>query len=91
MTTKQPAPAAFNKPAERLNIAHTPVESSQIASVGHDPSTNTLSVTFKRGATYQYPDVSANTAAAFMKAESKGKFFGQHIKALPFKKFAKED
>lgn len=90
MTVKRFAPAAFNKADECLAIDHTMVESSQIKSIGHCPVTNTLSVVFKHGtgATYQYPGVTSDVFDEFMKSESKGQFFGKHIKALPFKKFA---
>src|SRR3546814_14208537 len=38
----------------RMN--RTPVKSSQIASIGHDPSTNTLAIEFKGGKVYHYSD-----------------------------------
>lgn len=83
------APAAFNDPNEYIEIDLHPVSSSQVKAVGYDASTRTLSVTFAHGigSIYQYPDVSPETHAAFIGAESIGKYFGQHIKALPFKKF----
>lgn len=54
--------------------------SSQIAAVGHDPATNTLAVRFHTGAVYHYDNVPADQHAAFMASDSKGKFFGAHIK-----------
>jgi hypothetical protein len=36
-----------------------PVNSSNIHSIGHDPSTNTMHVKFKNGALYEYHNVSA--------------------------------
>ena len=39
------------------------------------------------GAVYHYPNVEQKTHDDMMAAESKGTFFGQHIKALPFDKF----
>lgn len=70
-------------------IPMAPVTSNQVAAIGHDPATNTLAVTFTRGLghVYHYPDVSAELHAEFVGAESIGKFFGRHIKPLPFKKF----
>mgnify|MGYP000361362185 FL=1 len=67
----------------------TAVESNQVGAVGYDPATQTLAVTFARGAgaIYHYPNVSPEVHAEFMAAESKGSFFGQHIKPLPFDKF----
>ena len=35
----------------------TPVSSSNLASVGYDPSTKTLEIEFNDGAVYQYDDV----------------------------------
>jgi chitinase len=65
------------------------VESSQVACIGHDPATNTLAVQFKHGAghIYHFQEVSAETHAQFMAADSKGKFFKERIKPLSFKKY----
>ncbi|CAN7323148.1 KTSC domain-containing protein [Variovorax sp. LjRoot84] len=74
---------------EYVAIPMTPVESHQVAAVGYDAATQTLAVTFTRGAgaIYHYPNVQPQVHAAFMAAESKGKYFGEHIKQLPFLKF----
>lgn len=65
-------------------ITMTPVESSQIHSIGHDPATNTLAIRFKGkngpGSLYHYPGFTTEQFAAFQKAESKGKHFGAHIR-----------
>jgi len=58
----------------------TPVTSSNIKAVGHDPATNTLYVQFFTNTTYSYRPVSAQTAADMLAAESVGKFFHRHIK-----------
>jgi hypothetical protein len=75
---------------EAARIPMAPVTSNQVAAVGHCPVTNTLAVKFTRGAgaIYHYPNVTEETHAKFVAAESIGKFFGQHIKPLAFKKFA---
>jgi hypothetical protein len=86
-TRKFPEPQAYSdKP--RPAIPMTPVESSQVDRVGYDEPTKTLAVQFKHGAKaiYHYPNVEPETHAAFMAAESKGVFFREHIKALPFEK-----
>jgi hypothetical protein len=57
-----------------------PVTSSSIASIGHDPTTNTLHVEFKNGRVYAYADVSAAHHAALLSAESIGAHFGKHIR-----------
>lgn len=83
-----PAPAGFAKgPRPAINL--TPVKSSQVKAIGHDPATNTLAVQFAHGAghLYHYPNVTADMHKAFVESESIGKHFGQHIKALPFEKY----
>ncbi|MDO9252564.1 MAG: KTSC domain-containing protein [Hydrogenophaga sp.] len=92
-------PAAAFSETEYVAITMNPVVSNQIAAIGFSspitadaaPSDafGTLAVTFTRGtgAVYHYPGVSRATYDAFMAAESKDKFFGQHIKNLPFDKF----
>lgn len=83
----KPAQAFTDKP--RPAIALVPVTSNQVAAIGYDEATQTLAVAFTRGTgtIYHYPGVKAETHADFLKAESIGKFFGAHIKALPFDKF----
>jgi hypothetical protein len=88
---KFPEPQAYSdKP--RPAIPLVPVDSSQVDRVGYDAESKTLAVQFKHGAKaiYHYPNVEPETHAAFMAAESKGVFFREHIKALPFEKFAAE-
>lgn len=77
--------AAKKQPA----IPMAPVTSNQVAAIGYDPATETLAVTFTRGAgaIYHYHGVSPELHAKFLGAGSIGSFFGQHIKPLPFKKF----
>jgi hypothetical protein len=57
------------------------VDSSNIRSIGYDPETWTLEVEFTTGAVYQY-ECEPELAQAFLDAESKGKFFAQHIRPL---------
>lgn len=61
-------------------MKRVPVESSNIASIGHDPATNTLEVEFKGGGVYTYHDVDADKHAALMKADSVGGHLNAHIK-----------
>lgn len=88
---KFPEPQAYTEDP-RPPIELKAVESSQIKAIGYDEKTRTLAVTFNygAGAIYHYPDVAPEIAEAFVKAESIGKFFGQHIKALPFTKYRNE-
>lgn len=72
------------KQAQHKEIALNPVESSQIAAIGHDPETNTLAIRFPSktgsGSVYHYSNFTATDFEAFKNAESLGKHFGQHIK-----------
>lgn len=90
MSKQFTAPAPYDKAEEYRAIPLTPVQSGQVKAVGYDSATKTLAVTFARGAgaVYHYPNVEPETHAAFISAESIGKFFGAHIQKLPFKKFA---
>ncbi len=64
-----------------------PVTSSQIASIGHCPNTQTLAIQFKSGGhVYEYPGVTAEQHQELVNAKSIGKHFGANIKKLPFKK-----
>lgn len=86
-----PTPAAFcDKPY--VHIPLTPVVSNQVAAIGYCPDRKVLACTFTRGPghVYHYPNVEPEFHAAFMAAESKGKFFGANVKPLPFDKFSSE-
>lgn len=82
------APADFTE-EPYVAIEMTPVESNQVKAIGYDADRKTLSVTFTRGPghIYHYPDCEPQLHADFMSAESKGKFFGAHVKTRPIKKF----
>lgn len=89
MNKPSTSPAALSsKPYVAIPMA--PVASNQVGAVGYCPATKTLAVSFARGAgaIYHYTDVDQKVYDDFMAAESKGTFFGKHIKALPFDKFA---
>lgn len=81
------------------DIALTPVASSQIDAIGHDPETNTLAIRFPvnrfgEKAVYHYSNFTAEDFAAFQAADSKGSWFGQHIKSdklrFPFQRVRAE-
>lgn len=62
-----------------------PVTSSQLASIGYDPSTQTLEVEFSAGkrspaSVYQYDNVPPETWDALRSAESHGSYFIRNIK-----------
>ena len=61
------------------------VASSNIVSVGYDPTSETLEVEFQSGAVYQYYNVNQIIYDEFMSAPSKGKFLAYQIKnAFPY-------
>jgi hypothetical protein len=72
------------------SITMTPVQSSQIAALGHDAASKTLAVEFKGwggkpGSTYHYSNVDTETFNALASAESIGSHFGRFIKPNPTK------
>ncbi|MGD0036483.1 MAG: KTSC domain-containing protein [Bacteroidota bacterium] len=58
----------------------TPVDSTNITSIGYDEDSNTLEVEFHSGAIYQYFDVPLNVYQEMIQESSKGQYFVQHIK-----------
>ena len=66
---------------------HVPVSSSNLRSVGYDPESLTLEITFISGGTYQYHGVTQGVYDSLLAASSKGKFFHAHIKNIfPYNK-----
>lgn len=57
-----------------------PVNSSNIASIGYDPSSQTLEVEFLSGAIYEYYGVPDYVYESFLNAGSKGGFFHQNVR-----------
>lgn len=57
-----------------------PVISSNIASIGYEPESETLEVEFKTSGIYQYFNVPAFMHERLMAADSVGKFFNAEIK-----------
>ena len=58
----------------------TPVDSSNVVSIGHDPKTNTLEIEFRGGSVYQYHGVDKDKHAALLNAKSIGSHFHANIK-----------
>lgn len=56
------------------------VDSSNLASIGYDASSQILEVEFKHGGVYQYKDVPEDEYEALMNADSHGKYFSANIK-----------
>jgi hypothetical protein len=61
-------------------MLRTPVNSSNVSSVGYDKATQTLEVEFKDSSVYVYFGVPAFLYDGLMRAASKGSFLAQHIK-----------
>ena len=61
-------------------MERTPVESSNLASVGYDPTSATLEIEFRKSGIYQYFGVPSSTYDELMSAGSKGTYFDQNIK-----------
>ncbi|TKJ39111.1 KTSC domain-containing protein [candidate division LCP-89 bacterium B3_LCP] len=57
-----------------------PVDSTNVASVGYDPPTQTLEIEFHSGGIYQYFDIPQTVYDELLKAGSVGKFLNAHIK-----------
>jgi len=74
----------MNNEIQHQNIPMTPVKSSQIAAIGHDSKTNTLSIQFASksgaGSVYHYANFDSAAFDAFSSAESIGAHFGKEIK-----------
>jgi hypothetical protein len=58
----------------------TSVSSSDLHSVGYDPTTRTLEIEFNSGSVYRYFDVPQNVYDGLMGASSHGTYFHAKIK-----------
>lgn len=58
----------------------TTVHSSNLKSVGYDPSTSTLEIEFNDGRVYEYYGVPQQVHIGLMNAESKGSYYHENIK-----------
>ena len=63
----------------------TPVKSSNIAALWHDPINLTMLVQFMTGVTYSYANVSVDMYNQILKADSVGSAFHKLIKSQPNK------
>lgn len=61
-----------------MNRTH--VSSSNIASIGYDPGTQTLEVEFLDGSVYQYHNVSLSVYESLMSASSHGHYLDTYVK-----------
>lgn len=58
----------------------TPVQSTQITSVGYDPAEEKLEVEFRNGQVYRYDGVPPSTHKALMESPSMGQYFTRNIR-----------
>jgi hypothetical protein len=56
------------------------VTSSNVRSIGYDPTAGTLEVEFYKGSIYQYFNVPETVYAALIRASSKGRYLNDQIK-----------
>ncbi len=57
------------------------VESTTLASAGHDPRAAVLELQFRNGAVYRYFHVPRRVYRDLVRAQSKGGYFNQNIRA----------
>jgi len=61
-------------------MQRTEVNSGQVKSIGYSEAERTLEVEFTSNAVYVYKDVPPGVYEEFMRAESKGRFFGLFVR-----------
>lgn len=61
-------------------MSRVSVESSNIESVGHDETTDTLEVEFKSGAVYVYDNVPRAVFDGLISASSVGRYFNSYVR-----------
>ena len=65
------------------------VTSSNLASVGYDPSSQTLEVEFQNGSVYRYFNVPQTIYEGLMRASSSGSFLASQVKdRFPYSRVA---
>ena len=62
------------------HIKREAVESTAIASIGYSKRLHALEIEFRNGAIYRYFNVPRSVHHHFMAAESKARYYDQHIK-----------
>ena len=61
-------------------MERTPIDSTNLASVGYDPGSRTLEVEFQGGRVYQYFDVPPTRFRELLQADSAGRVLNTRIK-----------
>ena len=62
-----------------------PVQSSNLAGVGYDASSQSLYIEFLNGGLYQYHSVPSHVHSGLMNASSHGQYFDQYVKKAGYK------
>lgn len=57
------------------------VESTSLAAVAYDNARAHLEIEFRSGARYRYAGVPADVFTRLVEAESKGRFFNEHVRS----------
>ena len=76
-------PTDQTTPSEKL-MDNPTLSSTSIATAAYDPSTCTLDIRFHTGRHYRYFAVPAQIYQELLAADSKGRYFNQHIRAASF-------
>ena len=66
-------------------MLRTPVTSSNLASVGYDPTNRVLEIEFLSGPIYQYFNVPENIYSGLMQAGSHGSYFDAFVKKAGYR------
>lgn len=68
-------------------MERTPVNSSNLASVGYNPATKILEIGFQDGSIWQYSAVPLEVHEELIAADSQGTYLATHVKGnYPFNK-----
>lgn len=66
-------------------MKRTPVQSSNLASIGYDSTTQELEVEFKNNTIYVYSNVPDSVHKGLMSASSHGEYFDKNVKKAGYK------
>lgn len=56
------------------------VESTSLAAIGYDTARAHLEIEFRSGVRYRYASVPADVFTRLVEADSKGRFFNEHVR-----------
>lgn len=74
-------PAPSPTPASIVShIKRHPVESTALAAIGYSKKLRALEIEFRKGAIYRYLDVDPSVYRDLMSADSKARYYDEHIR-----------